>query len=185
MGASGNRHMSNAKGPVNSVADIQGMKMRTPPSPMIAKTWEALGTQPVSVAWTELYAAIQTGVADGLESSIAGYKGSKLYEVAPYLALTGHTIQVNHFSVSSKTWDKLSDEQKKIVSDAAIASQDYGVAKTREYEDAFIKSLQSENGVTVTRPDTAEFISKLSAVQDTLATELKLAEPFAIIKANR
>ena len=185
MGASGNRHMSNAKGPVNSVADIQGMKMRTPPSPMIAKTWEALGTQPVSVAWTELYAAIQTGVADGLESSIAGYKGSKLYEVAPYLALTGHTIQVNHFSVANKTWDKLSDDQKKIVSDAAIASQVYGVAKTEEYEEDFIKSLQSENGVTVTRPDTSEFIAKLSAVQDSLATELKLAEPFAIIKANR
>ncbi|MEQ9200170.1 MAG: TRAP transporter substrate-binding protein, partial [Rhodospirillales bacterium] len=119
MGASGNRHMSNAKGPVNSVADIQGMKMRTPPSPMIAKTWEALGTQPVSVAWTELYAAIQTGVADGLESSIAGYKGSKLYEVAPYLALTGHTYAFGPLGINDAFFSGLSEDKQKVITDAA------------------------------------------------------------------
>lgn len=185
MGASGNRHMSNAKGPVNKVADIQGMKMRTPPSPMIAKTWEALGTQPVAIAWTELYAGVQSGVADGLESSIAGYMGQKLYEVAPYLALTGHTIQVNHFSIANRTWGKLSDEQKKIVSEAAVASQDVGITKTREYENSFVEKLQKEHGVTVTKPDLNEFLEKLGPAQEKLAAELNLAEPYAIIKANR
>ena len=37
-------------GPVEGLADIKGIKMRTPPSPMMSKTWEALGTLPVSVA---------------------------------------------------------------------------------------------------------------------------------------
>ena len=100
LGGSGTRNLSNAKGPVNKLGDISGFKMRTPPSPMISKTWAELGTLPVTVAWGELYAAVQTGVAEALESSIPGYTGSKLYEVAPYLALTGHTIQVNHISMS-------------------------------------------------------------------------------------
>ncbi len=85
LGASGSRNLSNGKKPVNSLDDIKGFKMRTPPSPMISKVWAALGTMPVTVAWSELYAGVQTGMVDALESSIPGYRGSKLYEVAPYL----------------------------------------------------------------------------------------------------
>jgi tripartite ATP-independent transporter DctP family solute receptor len=183
LGGSGTRNMSNAKRPVNKLSDIKGLKMRTPPSPMISKTWEALGTLPVTIAWSELYAGIQTGVAQALESSIPGYKGSKLYEVAPYLALTAHTIQVNHVSVSQKTWDKLPSDLQKLVMDTAVAASDLGIKKAGEYEAAFVDSLQKENGVTVTRPDKSEFMAALGPVQAQLAKEMNLTEILDLIKA--
>lgn len=185
MGASGYRHMSNAKGPVNKLADVEGLKMRTPPSPLMSKTWEALGTQPVSIAWTELYAAVQTGVAQALESSIAGYKGSKLYEVAPYLALTGHVIQGNYVAVSNRAWGKLDDAQKAVLVAAANGSEVHGMAKTLGYEESLIKTLQSDNGVTVTKPDVAEFFNALVPIQDQMAQDLNITDAFAVVKANR
>ena len=185
LGGSGTRNMSNAKKPVNALADIKGMKMRTPPSPIISETWKALGTLPVTVAWSELYAAIQTGVAEALESSIPGYKGSKLYEVAPYLALTAHTIQVNHVSISERTWKKLPDDLKAVVQKAAVDASDLGVQKAKEYEEAFVKELQANNGVTVTRPDTTEFINVLGPVQEKLATDMNLLESLKLIRAAR
>lgn len=174
LGGSGSRNMSNSKGPVNALADIQGIKMRTPPSPMISRTWETLGTLPVSVAWGELYAAIQTGVADGLESSIPGYAGAKLYEVAPYLALTGHTIQVNHVSMSDVSWNKLSDAQKQVMMDVAAEASALGIERAKFYETELVSRLQSESGVTVTTPDVTEFQAALTDLRGELATEMNL-----------
>ena len=185
LGGSGTRNLSNAKRPVNKLADIKGFKMRTPPSPMISKTWKALGTLPVTIAWSELYAGVQTGVAEALESSIPGYKGSKLYEVAPYLALTAHTIQVNHVSISQKTWDKLPADLQKLMMDSAVAASDLGIEKAKGYEAAFVDTLQKNNGVTVTRPDTSEFIKVLGPVQAELAKDMKLTEVLGIIKASQ
>jgi TRAP-type transport system periplasmic protein len=185
LGGSGTRNMSNAKHPVNGLADIKGMKMRTPPSPMISKTWQALGTLPVTVPFAELYAAIQTGVAEALESSIPGYMGSKLYEVAPYLALTEHTIQVNHVSMSQRTWDKLPPDLRKMIQDSAIAASDLGIVKAREYEGKFVEQLQQKHGVKVSHPDKSQFINALKPTQAQLAKEMKLTEVMALIEASR
>ena len=184
LGGSGTRNLSNAKGPVNGLADISGFKMRTPPSPMIAKTWAELGTLPVTVAWGELYAAVQTGVAEALESSIPGYTGSKLYEVAPFLALTGHTIQVNHISISKRAWDKLTPEQQQMFVEVAAEASVLGIEMAQKYETELVETLKSDHGVTVTQPDVAEFRDALGPLQASLATELGLEPAMAAVSGN-
>jgi tripartite ATP-independent transporter DctP family solute receptor len=184
LGASGTRNLSNSVKPVTSLADIKGFKMRTPPSTMISKSWAALGTLPVSVAWGELYAAMQTKVAQALESSLPGYTGSKLYEVAPYLALTAHTIQVNHISMSTVTWDKLPGDLQKMVLASAIDATRHGVEKAKGYDANLVDKLKKEHGVTVTTPDVTEFQAVLEPVQTDLAKELDLAEELKLIRGN-
>jgi len=184
LGGSGTRNLSNSKGPVNELADISGFKMRTPPSPMISKTWEQLGTLPVSVAWGELYAAIQTGVADALESSIPGYSGAKLYEVAPYLALTAHSIQVNHISISDRAWGKLSEEQQTMIMEVAQEASALGIEKAKEYEGALVDELQAKHNVTVTRPDITEFQDALAELKIELVSEMGLEAPLAALNAQ-
>jgi len=184
LGASGTRNLSNSVKPVKALADIKGFKMRTPPSVMISKSWEALGTLPVSVAWGELYAAMQTKVAQALESSLPGYTGSKLYEVAPYLALTAHTIQVNHISMSKVTWDKLPPELQKMVLASAVAATKHGVEKAKGYDANLVEKLKKEHGVTVTKPDVAEFQAVLKPVQASLAKDLDLTEELELIRGK-
>ncbi|WP_321345176.1 TRAP transporter substrate-binding protein [Breoghania sp.] len=182
LGASGTRNMSTAEKPVTSPDDLAGLKMRTPPSPMDAKTWSAFGMLPVTVAWGELYAAMQTGVAEAMESSLPGYTGSKLYEVAPNLALTAHTIQVNHTSISQRTWDKLPEDLQKVVQDAAVVANAYGVERSIFYDTSLVEKLVKEHGVNVTRPDRAAFIAKVAPMQVELAKELGLSEEYALVK---
>ncbi|WP_048646692.1 TRAP transporter substrate-binding protein [Nitratireductor soli] len=184
LGASGTRNLSTAASAVNGPDDLQGLKMRTPPSPMDSKTWAAFGMLPVTVAWGELYAAMQTGVAQALESSLPGYAGSKLYEVAPNLALTAHTIQINHTSISNRTWNKLPEDLQKIVRQAAIEANKRGVEKAKQYDDELVEQLQSEHGVKVSRPDTAAFIEVLSPIQTELARELDLEAEYALVKTK-
>lgn len=149
---------------------------------MDAKTWAAFDMLPVTVAWGELYAAMQTGVAEAMESSLPGYTGSKLYEVAPNLALTQHTLQVNHTSMSTLSWNKLPEDLQAIVQEAATAANIYGVEKAKEYDAALVETLQNDHGVSVTYPDKAAFMEILAPIQVELAEELGLSDEYALLK---
>lgn len=173
---SGSRNLSVATGPVESLQDIQGIKMRVPPSRIVAKSWEALGTVPVTVAWPELYAAIQTGVAQGLESTLSGYLGSKLYEVAPNLALTRHSINGSHFSMSERSWEKLTPEQAEIVQQVATEAGNLGTQKGIEADESLADVLAEEHGVTVTQPDLQPFIDAMRPLHEEFAAEIDATE---------
>jgi TRAP-type transport system periplasmic protein len=182
LGGSGTRNMATSTVPVTSVDDLSGLTMRTPPSPMDAETWAALGMLPVTVAWGELYAAMQTGVADAMESSLPGYTGSRLFEVAPNLALTAHTIQVNHTSISERTWGRLPEDLQEIVQEAAINANQHGIEMSIQYDEELVERLQAEHGVEVTRPDTAEFRERLEPIQAELASRLGLQDEYELLR---
>ncbi|MBP0616137.1 TRAP transporter substrate-binding protein [Jiella mangrovi] len=184
LGASGTRNLATTDKPVNTLADLKGMRMRTPPSPMDSETWSALGMLPVTIAWGELYAALQTGVVSAMESSLPGYSGAKLYEVAPYLALTQHTLQINHISISDVTWNKLPEDLQKLVQQTAIEANTLGVQKAIQYDSELVKSLQADHGVKVTHPDTAAFRAKLEPIQAQLAKKVGLSQEYELLTAK-
>lgn len=181
LGASGARSVSTARVEVNGPEDLKGLKMRTPPTPMDARVWSSLGMLPVTVDWGELYAAMQTGVAEALESSLPGYEGSKLYEVAPHLALTEHTLQVNHTSVSEITWNKLPEDLQELLQEVALEANEHGIDMAIKYDAELVDSLIADHGVKVTHPDKQQFIDILRPVQEELAAELGLEEEYRLI----
>lgn len=182
LGASGARNLSTAATSVTAPGDLAGLKMRTTQSPMDAETWSALGMLPVTVAWGELYAAMQTGVADAMESSLPGYTGSKLYEVAPMLAITEHTIQINHISISQQTWDELPEDLQALVAETAVAANELGVEKAKQYDSELVEVLETDHGVTVSYPDKDAFIAELEPIQAELATELGLSSEYGLLQ---
>lgn len=184
LGASGARNMSTVSTEVTSPDVLSGMRMRTTQSPMDSETWAALGMLPVQVAWGELYAAMQTGVADAMESSLPGYTGSKLYEVAPNLALTEHQIQITHTSISQRTFDRLPEDLQTLVTDTAEAANLLGTEKAKEYDNALVETLQTEHGVTVSTPDKSAFIARLEPIQTDLAARLDLDAEYQLLKGN-
>jgi len=184
IGASGARNMSAVSTAINSPDDLPGLRMRTTQSPMDANTWSALGMLPVTVAWGELYAAMQTGVADAMESSLPGYSGSKLYEVAPNLALTQHQIQINHISIAQRTWDRMDADLQALVQKVATEANLLGVEKAKEYDGALVETLKTEHGVMVTMPDQSAFVAKLEPIQAELAKSLDLQAEYALLKGK-
>ncbi|WP_108660267.1 TRAP transporter substrate-binding protein [Acuticoccus kandeliae] len=181
---SGSRNLSVATGPVETLDDIKGLKMRTPPSQIVAKSWQAFGTVPVTVAWPELYAAIQTGVAQALESTLSGNLGSKLYEVAPYLALTQHSINGSYFAMSERSWGKLTPEQQKIVADVAAEAGLLGTKKGMEADDNLAEVLAKDHGVTVTKPDLEPFIAAITPLHEEFAKEIGASDLLAVIRGS-
>ena len=86
----GIRHTSNSVRPITTPEDLEGLKIRTPPDPMTIDIFTALGANPSSLAFSELYIALQQGVVNGQENPLMNIASSKLYEVQKYISFTGH-----------------------------------------------------------------------------------------------
>lgn len=91
-------------------------------------------------------------------------------------------MQINHISISQRTWKKLPDDLKKLVEASAIEANKVGVEKAKEYDGSLVETLKKEHKVKVTTPDKIAFIERLKPIQTDLAKELDLVEEFALFK---
>lgn len=95
--------------------DLKNQTIRFPDTPQYMANAAALGANPVAVAYEEIYVALQQGIADGQENPVVGTKASSYDEVQNYVALNNHQISIHWVTISDKTLDKMSDEQKDAV----------------------------------------------------------------------
>lgn len=172
----GVRNFSNNEREIHEPGDIDGLKMRVPGSQMDARMWQAFGALTTSLPWTELYTGVQTGVVEAFESSVSGYNGSKLYEVAPYHAKTQHQVMMSHITMAQPSWNKLSDEDKAIVQEAINHAAALSTDKGEEYDTTLLEKLKTENGVTVTEVDKPAFMEVVKPMHDEIAAELEASD---------
>jgi tripartite ATP-independent transporter DctP family solute receptor len=121
-GSEGERDMWNGKRPIKTVADLSGLKMRVQQSAVQKDTYEALGAEPVPMAFGEVYTSLQTGVIDGADPGPADVEIEKFYQVTKYMTLTRHFILLNPMLISDKFLSKLNPDDQKMVLDAAVRS---------------------------------------------------------------
>lgn len=136
---------------VKSAADLVNKKIRVQSSPMMLGLVESLGGFPQAIASTELYSALQTGVVEGAENNINTYYNDSLYEQAPYFIQDHHNIQPEILIASKMTWEKLSEEDRKIIREAADTGMEYQREIWKEKETESEEKLK-EAGVTFYEP---------------------------------
>lgn len=115
----GSRSLMNNVRPINSPADLKGLKIRTIPSKITLDSIKAMGAIPVAMSQADVYSALQQGVLDGWENSPTTLQTLKLYEVTKYVSYTRHFMTPDLFVLSAKTWAKLSPDEQKVVTDSA------------------------------------------------------------------
>jgi TRAP-type transport system periplasmic protein len=161
----GIRHMTNSKRAITKVEDMKGLKMRTPPDSVLVDIMQSLGAEAQQIKFAELYVALQQGVVDGQENPLMNIHASKLYEVQKHLALTSHQFQMTPFLMSKRSWDKLSEADRKAVTDAAAEATALQRKLSQESDDKLLADLKAK-GVQVTTVDKAAFEKATAAVDD-------------------
>jgi TRAP-type C4-dicarboxylate transport system substrate-binding protein len=91
--------------------------MRFPPSPQFLMNAEAMGAEPVEIAFEELYLALQQGTADGQENPITNIDAINLDEVQDYISLSSHQLSSN-LVIIGEIWNELSTEQQEALTAA-------------------------------------------------------------------
>lgn len=117
----GTRHIANSKRPVNTLADMAGLKMRVPEVKITIDFMTAFGTTPTPISFSETYTALQQGVVDGMENPIELLYTSKFMEVMTHLTLTAHSETFIPLITSTAFEQKLTDEQRRIITEGAAA----------------------------------------------------------------
>lgn len=137
-------------------ADLAGIKLRMPGGEGWQFVGTALGANPVPVAYTEVYTALQTGAIDAQDNPMSGTKNMKFYEVTSQYVLTGHLIANNLFSISLKKWNSLSPAQQASVQAAADKFAAAVTALTVK-EESELAGFFKAQGLEVYAPDQAAF----------------------------
>jgi tripartite ATP-independent transporter DctP family solute receptor len=161
----GFRNLTNNKHPVNEPADVQGLKIRTPPELPTQAAMEALGAVVATINFNELQMALKQGVVDGQENPIAVIYSNKLYESQKYLAMDGHNYNTMVHVISKKVWDKLTPEQQAIFKEESKKAGDWMRKAVRDAEATQIKELEQQ-GMQVTYPDKAKFKALMGPAYD-------------------
>ena len=159
-------------------ADLEGAKLRMPGSEAWLFLGKALGANPLPMAFTEVYTALQTGAIDGQDNPLPTNRDSKFYEVTKQIVMTSHLVDQNYLAISKKVWDKFTpDQQAKLqkASDDACESARLAQLKLENELEAFFK----EKGLKVYTPDVAAFRKKVQA--DYLASKFAKDWPAGMI----
>jgi tripartite ATP-independent transporter DctP family solute receptor len=179
----GARSFYNSIKPIESPADIEGMKLRVMQSDIFVDMVAAFGGTATPMPYGEVYSAIQTGVVDGAENNFPSYDTAGHFEVAKNYSLDEHLIVPEVFVMSKAAWDKLTPEDQAIFKQAAIDS----AHKQFELWDAQVAASRAKveaAGSTINIPEKQPFIDAMKPVYDKYVTDPALQDLVARIQAT-
>ncbi|WP_172329593.1 TRAP transporter substrate-binding protein [Mangrovicoccus sp. HB161399] len=153
--SSGIRNLMTSE-PVNSIDDLEGMKIRTMQNPVHVAAFRDYGANPTPMSYSELYGALQSGVVDGAEGASTGYDGMKFYEVAPNYALVGWLNMAAPIVMQKSAFDALPEDVQADLMEAGHESAIWQRQYVIDQEAPLLEKFE-ELGVNITRPDLEPF----------------------------
>ncbi|HYT97420.1 MAG TPA: DctP family TRAP transporter solute-binding subunit [Casimicrobiaceae bacterium] len=174
-----------ANRPIHVPADVKGLKMRINSSKVNAAIMKSVGAVPQTMAFSEVYQGLQTGVIDGTEGPLSNLYTQKQYEVQKHVTLTYHTISNYVVVANKKFWDGLPADIRTTLEGAlrdATTLNDQVAAKDEQAAIAAIKASGKSEIYTPTPAEKQQWVKAMLPVQDEMASRVK-KETIAAVRA--
>ena len=171
----GVRHITNNQRPINTPADLSGVKLRTPKSKWRVKMFERWGANPTPMAFSEVFVALETGVIDGQENPLTNIHAAKFQEVQKHLSITGHVYSPAYPAAGVEAWKKLPAEVRKILEDTAREVQAFAREKGAAGDANLLAELKGA-GMQVNTADKAAFVEASKPVYKEFAAEVPVGQ---------
>ncbi|SDL08968.1 tripartite ATP-independent transporter solute receptor, DctP family [Catalinimonas alkaloidigena] len=168
--------------PINTPADLQGLKIRVMESPTAQAMVSIMGGSPTPMSYGELYTSLQQGVVDGAENNPPSFYSSRHYEVCKYYSLDEHTALPDVLLIGTKVWNKLSPEEQEWLQAAVDASVPEERRLWAESEEESLREVQKA-GVEIIYPDKKPFEEKVQPLYDALKNDPTLYDLVQRIRA--
>ncbi len=137
---------------IRTPADVKGLKFRSA-GPTFAAMWQAAGATIVSVPSNEVYNALQTGVAEGTDTSSGSFVSFRIYEQVKCLTAPGDNalwFMYEPVLMSKKSFDKLTQPQQQVLRKAGKKAEDFFAKATRRLDDEMVKAFKANNVEVIT-----------------------------------
>lgn len=167
----GFRQITNSTRPINTPADLAGLKIRTPSSEWRLAMFKEWGANPTPMSFSEVFVALQTGTMDGQENPLTNITGANFQEVQKYLSLTGHVYSPTYLTSGVDTWNGLPDDVKAAVAEVAATVQGWSLAEGEKADGELVDKVKAA-GMEVNVADKAAFIAASAPVYEAFSTKV-------------
>lgn len=149
---------------VKTVADLEGIKVRTMQVRPHIDMFNATGASATPIPWLEVYTSLQTGVVDGQENPLATIRSSNFNEVQDYITLTAHVHLVGAVTYNVEWFKTLPEDIQLLILKAGQEASVGSEAIAPLYDIINMKWL-AENGVEIYQPTPAEIAEYKAVMQ--------------------
>lgn len=168
----GFRQITNNSGPINTPADLEGLKIRTPNSSWRVAMFQEYGANPTPMSFSEVFVALQTGVIDGQENPLTNIAGGKLDEVQEYLSMTDHVYSPAFPTVGIAAFEKLDPEIQTVLAETAVEVATWAREQGAEQDGKLLEELEA-GGMKVNQADRAAFVEASKPLYEKFAAEVE------------
>ena len=148
-------------------SDMEGIRVRSHSSNLQSDSFAAIGAMPLSVAWGDIYTALQQGTIDAVSgTTLTNMYGGKFYEQTDYITMTAHHFVPSLVVMNESLWNSLSAEDQEIVQrafdEAVVYQRQLAFDMADEYEQNILDA-----GVEIIDVDANEWSDAMASVYDT------------------
>ena len=172
----GSRSFYTSKKAIRTPDDLDGLKIRVMNNQMAINMVNSMGGSATPLAYGELYTAIQQGVVDGAENNPPSFVSSNHYEISKYYTLDQHSSVPDVLLIGTKYWNKLSEQEKIWVQEAADESAQAQKIFWNESVEASMKTAKAA-GVEIIIPEKSLFAEKSKSVLEDFVKEFPEIAP--------
>jgi tripartite ATP-independent transporter DctP family solute receptor len=169
--------------PVRTPADLRGMKIRVQTSDLWIDLVRALGANPTPLPFGEVFTSLQSGVIDGAENNFPSYESTRHFEVARFYSTTEHSNVPEVLAVSRQRWQRLNEQERTILRDAARESATYQRQLWAERERVSRQRVEAAGVTVIEIADRTPWSSLMEGVYAKYAATPRLAGMVQAIRA--
>jgi TRAP-type C4-dicarboxylate transport system substrate-binding protein len=144
--------MASKRGCIRTPADVKGLKFRSA-GPTFASMWQKAGASIVSIPSNEVYNALQTGVAEGTDTSTGSFVSFRLYEQVKCVTAPGDNalwFMYEPVLMSKKAFDRLDKKQQEALLAAGKKAQDFFAKEGKSLDEEMVKAFKEHKVEVVT-----------------------------------
>jgi tripartite ATP-independent transporter DctP family solute receptor len=163
---------------INTPADMAGIKLRMPGGDAWQFLGQAIGANPVPMAYAEVYTGLQSGAIDGQDNPLPNVQNMKFYEVMSQIVLTSHLVGFDILAVTKKVWSAMAPQKQAAFQAAAEKAIEWSTQQHRKQEGELADSFKAK-GLDVYTPDLKAF--REFAQKKYLASDLAKSWPSGML----
>ena len=162
----GFRNLTNNVRPIETAADLEGLKIRIMENEVYTAAFNALKVNATPMAWADALTALQQGTVDGEENPINVINSYKLWESQKYCTLDGHSYSTAIITMSNDLFNTLDADTQKVFKDAAQAAAEYERQWVADQEAGQLQAMKDNGMEVIENPDLTSFKEAVKPVYD-------------------
>jgi TRAP-type transport system periplasmic protein len=166
----GFRHITTSKRPIVRPDDLKGLKLRVPQGGWRVKMFQAYGAEPTAMAFSEVYAALQTGRMDAQENPLAQIYPARFQDVQKYLSLTSH-VYTPAYLTAGASWARLPTDVQEALVQTGRELQPIALALAATLDRELLNKLR-DAGLQINEADRAAFGAASKPIYEEFARDV-------------